>query len=82
VDKVRLSASKKVVRKSVVTEDQKWTRTFCAVGLLLILAGALFPLFGFAAGEDFPWFAPIVLGIVAFTFGLTFKDASDNDSQE
>lgn len=54
-----------------------WTRTFCGVGFLLILAGAI-PSF-LAIYPEVPWFALIILGIVGFTFGLTFEDADENE---
>lgn len=54
-----------------------WTRAFCGGGFLLILGGALPAFLSFY--PDFPWFALIILGIVAFTFGLTFEDAEERD---
>jgi len=62
------------------TKPDNWTRVFCGVGFLLILAGAIPALIG--VNPDIPWFAPIVLGIVAFTFGLTFQDAHENDQEK
>ncbi|MDF1663413.1 MAG: hypothetical protein P1V97_16705 [Planctomycetota bacterium] len=63
-----------------MTEDTRsnlWTRAFCWGGFLLILTGAI-PSF-LAVNPELPWFALIILGIVAFTFGLTFEDAQEND---
>lgn len=54
-----------------------WTKAFCGGGFLLILGGALPALLSFY--PEFPWFALIILGIVAFTFGLTFEDAEGRD---
>ena len=42
-------------------------------GLVAALAPRLLPV---------PWFAPVVLAIVAFTCALTFRDADDNSRHE
>ena len=54
-----------------------WTKAFCGGGFFLILGGTLPALLSFY--PEFPWFALIILGIVAFTFGLTFEDAEERD---
>lgn len=56
-----------------------WTRAFCGAGFLLILAGAIPSFLGVT--PEVPWFALIILGIVGFTFGLTFEDAQENDAE-
>jgi hypothetical protein len=61
-----------------LADDRNWTYAFCGAGILLMLSGLVLAAMGF--GPEIPWFAPIVLGIVAFTFGLTFQDAHDNEN--
>lgn len=46
--------------------------------VVLVLAAGL-SVSGFF--PKFPWFAPLIAGIVLFTFGMTFDDAEANDRQ-